>query len=166
MQAMKYSIVTLALMLLFTSLSLAQPKASDDRCQGLNERVAALVNEYRELRHKRRELQQGTRDKDLDDDRGRLHAVLSSLGVELGRRPFTKGNIVVCLGESDAVRRGGQMRQYLEIYNRVLRKAGRKVKERGNREYLIYFWRGWHDFLFFISEGGAIVDHGWWFAYE
>jgi hypothetical protein len=31
---------------------------------------------------------------------------------------------------------------------------------------LIYFWRGWHDFLFFISEEGVIVDHGWWFAYE
>ena len=58
------------------------------------------------------------------------------------------------------------MRQFLEIYHRELRKAGRSVEERSDREYLIYFWRGWHDFIFFISEKGVIVDHGWWFAYE
>jgi hypothetical protein len=27
-------------------------------------------------------------------------------------------------------------------------------------------WRGGHDFMFVINDGGLIVDHGWWFAYE
>ncbi|HEX7517975.1 MAG TPA: hypothetical protein VF345_11905 [Chthoniobacterales bacterium] len=58
------------------------------------------------------------------------------------------------------------MSNYLGIYNRTWRGSTRKVNQRNDRKYLIYFWRGWHDFLFFISEGGIMVDHGWWFAYE
>jgi hypothetical protein len=73
---------------------------------------------------------------------------------------------VGCLGEPDAVKNQKQMGHLLDIYNRESEKAGRKVERKSNREYLIYFWRGWHDFLFFISAGDAIVDHGWWFAYE
>ena len=58
------------------------------------------------------------------------------------------------------------MNKYLGIYNRERRKTARETDQPRARKYLIYFWRGWHDFLFFISEEGAIVDHGWWFAYE
>jgi len=95
-----------------------------------------------------------------------LHEVLTSLGEEFGQRLYTKRKLTRCLGEPNAIKRGKEMNPFLEIYNRELRKAGRVIKEGKDREYLIYFWRGWHDFLFFISEGGRIVDHGWWFAYE
>jgi hypothetical protein len=64
------------------------------------------------------------------------------------------------------VRVGESMKAFLGVYERELKKAGRKVEGKSDREYLIYFWRGWHDFLFFISEDGLIVDYGWWFAYE
>lgn len=108
-----------------------------------------------------------------------MHKVLSSLGAELGHQPYTKRIIVNCLGQPDAIRSHEKMRNFLGIYNRQLKKkekngkeqAGQKSDEQksdeqSDREYLIYFWRGWHDFLFFISEDGAIVDYGWWFAYE
>jgi hypothetical protein len=163
---MKYFIVSLAAILFFAGTSLAQPKDSRDRCTGLNKKVAALIGQYRELREKRRQLAPGNRDRDLDNHGGKLHEVLSSLGVELGHPPYTKENIVTCLGEPDAVRSHKRMSNYLGIYQNELRKAGRKVEERDDREYLIYLWRGWHDFIFFISEDGRIVDHGWWFAYE
>jgi hypothetical protein len=163
---MKYFIVSLTAILLLAGAPLAQSKDSSDGCKGLNKKVAALISQYRELRDKRRQLAQGNHDRDLDDHGGKLHEVLSSLGVELGHPPYTKKNIVTCLGEPDAIRSHKRMRNYLGIYQNELRKAGRKVEERGDREYLIYFWRGWHDFIFFISEDGVIVDHGWWFAYE
>lgn len=57
------------------------------------------------------------------------------------------------------------MSKYLRVYYRG-RESVRENELRRDREYLIYFWRGWHDFLFFITEKGVIVDHGWWFAYE
>ncbi len=163
---MKYLILPVALILFFSSASPAQTNDSDNKCKALNKKTAALVKEYKTLRDRRRKLPQGVFDQDLDRDGGRLSGVLSSLGDELGHRPFTKKIIVGCLGEPDAIRSHRKMGGLLEIYNRELRKAGRKVEERSDREYLIYFWRGWHDFIFFISEDGVIVDHGWWFAYE
>lgn len=163
---MKYLVLPLALILLFSSAPPAQSNNSENKCQKLNEKTQALVKEYKILRDRRRKLPQGTSDPDLDYDGGRLSKVLSSLGDELGHRPYTKEIITGCLGEPDAIRSHHKMRGFLGIYNRELRKAGRKIEERSGREYLIYFWRGWHDFLFFISEDGVIVDHGWWFAYE
>jgi hypothetical protein len=91
-----------------------------------------------------------------------LNRVLSALGVELGRPPNTRTTIVEYLGEPDAILGNRKMTKFLGIYERTQRKSAHKSE----RKYLIYFWRGWHDFLFFISEGGVIVDHGWWFAYE
>jgi hypothetical protein len=163
---MKYLLLALGLILFFSIALPAQSNDAENRCKSLNEKTAALVKEYKTLRDKRRKLPPGTSDKDLDHDGGKLSKVLSALGVELGRRPYTKEIIIGCLGEPDAIRSHQQMGGLLEIYNRELRKAGRKVEVKSEREYLIYFWRGWHDFLFFISEDGIIIDHGWWFAYE
>lgn len=159
-------IISLAVILFFAAASSAQSKDSGGGCKGVSDKILALVNQYKELRNESRRLPPGKYDEDLRGDRGKLHRVLSSLGVALGRPPYTKRNILGCLGEPDAIKTGGQMSNYLVIYNRELRKAGRKIEKKANREYLIYFWRGWHDFIFFISEGGRIVDHGWWFAYE
>jgi hypothetical protein len=165
---MKRFILPLTALLLFTGAAAgaAQSKVSDDGCQRLDEKTAALISQYKELRNRRRQLPEGKRERDLDDDGGKLSRVLSTLGEELGRPPHRKETIHGCLGEPDAVRVGESMKAFLGVYERELKKAGRKVEGKSDREYLIYFWRGWHDFLFFISEDGLIVDYGWWFAYE
>jgi hypothetical protein len=163
---MKHLIASLAAVLFLAGISPAPSKDSDEGCQEQNQRVVDLITRYREMRDKRRRLPEGTYDKDLRDDNGKLHKVLSSLGEELGHPPYTKQIIVGCLGEPDAIKSGQQMRPFLEIYHRELRKAGRKIEEKRDREYLIYHWRGGHDFMFFINDDGTIVDHGWWFAYE
>jgi hypothetical protein len=166
LRAMKHLLLSLAAILLFADASFAQAKDSADKCKGLNKEVMALVNQYKELRERRRRLPPGEHDKDLSDDGGKLSRVLSSLGAELGHPPHTKQTIVGCLGAPDAVKNHKQMIPLLGVYNRELEKAGRRLERKTNRQYLIYFWRGWHDFLFFISEDGLIMDHGWWFAYE
>jgi hypothetical protein len=101
----------------------------------------------------------------LDDAGGRLERTLSALGVELGHPPHTKRTVIGWLGHPDAIKGHREMRRYLGVYYRG-RESARQTELRRDRRYLIYFWRGWHDFLFFISEEGVIVDHGWWFAYE
>ena len=128
--------------------------------------VAELARQYRELRAKRRQLPAGMRLKELDDFGGDLHRILSRLGEELGHPPHTEKTVVKYLAEPDAVRGQREMNKYLEVYYRGRPESARQADERRGRKYLIYFWRGWHDFLFFITEKGAIVDHGWWFAYE
>lgn len=164
---MKYSIAVIAVHMFFAGgASFARPKDSAATCKDLNRKIAALADEYKELRERRRQLPQGTFDNDLSGHGGRLHEVLSALGVELGHPPYTKKIVTACLEEPDAIRRQEQMRNFLGIYHRESRKAGRRAANKSEREYLIYFWRGWHDFVFFIVERGVIIDHGWWFAYE
>jgi len=139
---------------------------SDSQCRGLDKKVVALIDEYKELRERRRRLPEGVYDKDLRDHGGKLHKVLESLGTELGHPPSTRKIIVGCLGAPDAIWNNAQMAPYLGIYERERKKSGSEPAAKRNREYLIYHWRGGHDFLFFINEDGRIVDHGWWFAYE
>jgi hypothetical protein len=155
-----------AILFIAAAVSTARAVDSADVCRGLGANVSALVREYRELRERRRQLPEGKFDQDLQADDGKFHRVLYALGREMGRPPYTKRTVVGCLGHPDAVKNGRQMSRFLDIYRKELRKAGRDDREKPGRVYLIYHWRGGHDFLFFISEGGRIVDHGWWFAYE
>ena len=146
-------------------LFVGEPARANDSTEGrrnLSVKAADLARQYRELRARRRHLAPGVRLNELDDSGGRLERVLSALGVELGHPPNTRTMIVESLGEPDAILGNRKMTKFLGIYERTRRKSAHK----SDRKYLIYFWRGWHDFLFFISEGDVIVDHGWWFAYE
>ncbi len=163
---MKHLIFFLAVILLLAGGTAARSNEADSQCQGLDRKVVVLVNQYKELRERRRHLSDGVYDKDLRDHGGKLHTVLASLGTELGRPPYTKKIIVGCLGDPDAIWNDAKMAHYLGIYERERSKTAPAPKTKRDREYLIYHWRGGHDFLFFISEGGLIVDHGWWFAYE
>ncbi|HYJ06715.1 MAG TPA: hypothetical protein VEX43_16385 [Chthoniobacterales bacterium] len=163
---MKQQTLYVSAILLLAGATAARSNQSDSQCHGLDQRVVGLISQYKELRERRRQLPDGTYDKELRDHGGKLHKILQSLGTELGHPPHTKNIIVGCLGEPDSVRNDVQMARYLEIYERERRRTGRAPRAKRDREYLIYHWRGGHDFMFFINEDGLIVDHGWWFAYE
>ena len=163
---MKSLTLSVSAILLLSGGTAARSNQPEGPCEGLSQKAVALISQYKELRERRRKLPEGMYDKELRDHGGKLHRVLQSLGTELGHPPHTKKIIIGCLGAPDAVENDAQMARFLEIYERELRKAGRPPRPKREREYLIYHWRGGHDFMFFISEGGVIVDHGWWFAYE
>jgi hypothetical protein len=152
--------------ILFLASAQSARSNESNQCQGLDKKIVALIDQYKELRERRRNLPEGTSDKDLRDHGGTLHRVLQSLGTELGHPPYTRKMIVGCLGEPDAVHSHVEMARFLGIYERERRKSGREMRPKRGREYLVYAWRGGHDFMFFVNEGGLIVDHGWWFAYE
>src|SRR5436190_19945198 len=122
---MKRLTVSVSAVLLLAGGLAARSNQSDNHCQGLDKKVILLVNEYKELRERRRHWPDGAYDKDLRDHGGKLHRVLDSLGTELGRAPYTKKTIVACLGEPDAIRKQDQMGRYLGIYERERKKTGR-----------------------------------------
>lgn len=162
---MKRLAAACAIVALWAGGSPARANDSTDPNKHPGGRRASLAREYRELRLKRRHLPPGIRLSELDDAGGRLERTLSDLGAELGHPPHTKRTVIRWLGQPDAILGKPEMNKYLGVYYRG-RESARQVDLRRDRRYLIYFWRGWHDFLFFISEKGVIVDHGWWFAYE
>ena len=163
---MKRSMFSIATILFLANVSPAPLKSSEQQCQELNKNAVELIRQYKELRERRRLLPEGTFDRDISAWGGKLHRVISALGVELGHQPFTRDLIVKCVGEPDQVWTKEQMVIYLDIYHQNLKAAGRQPQEHKDSEYLVYYWRGAHDFMFFISNQGKIVDHGWWFAYE
>lgn len=164
---MKHLVAACAIVAIWAGGSPARASESTEPGKDPGGRVASLAREYRELRLKRRQLPPGTRLKELDDSGGRLEQILSALGDELGHPAHTKRRVIGLLGGPDAILGNREMRKYLGVYYRDRSgESPRKTKLPRDRKYLIYFWRGWHDFLFFISEKGVIVDHGWWFAYE
>lgn len=150
---------------ILTSVISAQSQTGVKRCKDSNDKLSSLSNEYKELRERRKTLSAGQYDADLSASGGKLSEVLFRLGNELGHPPFTKDDTLHCMGTPDAIEVNDKNR-FFDIYKNDLKKKGMTLKAHNNREFLIYHWRGWHDFLFFISEDDVIVDHGWWFAYE
>lgn len=162
---MKSFTLPLAIALLVTCVATGQSQTARDRCTDPSDNLSRLVSDYKILRARRAALAAGVFDRDVSASGGKLEEVMSKLGFELGRPPFKKDDIVACLGDPDAIKTNDN-NPFFDIYKKELEIKGKTLQERSDREFLIYHWRGWHDFLFFISEDGVIVDHGWWFAYE
>ena len=104
--------------------------------------ILELCRVYKELRKKQGHFSGGEWDDDLDSYWGKLHITLGELGTALGHPPYTRADIVRYMGEPDSVRRQDE------------------------EEHLIYFWRGWHDYLYFVCRNGAVQECRWYFAYE
>lgn len=133
---------------------LCMPKAD----KLVNQAVEELINKYKTLR-----VNSSNPEKKQTQT---LKELLTDLGWELGHPPYTKTNIIKLLGNPNKVYDENTMQPYLGIYKRDLEKTGKELKENSTRKYLIYWWRGSHDFMFYIIENEIVIDHGWWFAYE
>ena len=108
----------------------------------VSEEISELLEEYAELRKERGHFDGGEWDEDLDSWGGRLHTAMTRLGETLGHPPHARADVVRLMGEPDAVR------------------------ERDTEEHLIYFWRGWHDYLYFVCRDGVVQEAQWYFAGE
>lgn len=40
------------------------------------------------------------------------------------------------------------------------------IKLNADEEIMVYHWRGWHDWLYFIIKDDMVKNYDWWFAYE
>jgi putative lipoprotein len=104
--------------------------------------VAGLAREYQELRTQKGHWNGGTFNPDLDSPGGRLRVIMGALGETLGQPPFQKNQIVALMGEPDS------------------------IVDKDGAEQLIYLWRNWHDYLYFVCSQGAVVSFSWWYAWE
>jgi hypothetical protein len=105
--------------------------------------VAEPATEYRQLRNEREQSSGEEWIDDLDNFGGRLHVVMTQLGEILGQtRCYSRTDVIQLLGEPDAIR------------------------EEGGKVSLIYFWRGWHDYLYFTCRGDVLLGADWYFALE
>jgi hypothetical protein len=100
---------------------------------------------FRQLRLLKGHFTGGTWNADTDAFNGKRHQVMLALEQLLHDQTVTRAELVALLGEPDAVR---------------------PTPDGAIGEQLIYFWRGWHDYLFFTVSDGQPLRAEWYFAYE
>ena len=98
---------------------------------------------------------------DVDRWMGRKHALMIELGDHLGTGTYTRTQAVDLLGTPDAIAREGDA-----LYNQIQDRGEFERPAGGGYEFLVYHWRGEHDFLYLTVREEAILGAGWWYAGE
>lgn len=133
----------LTLLLLALALSLAGVAPAESETE-------MLAREFRQLRTIRGWFSGGDHFiPEVDSWQGRKHFVMARLGELLGDGRHTAAQAEELLGPPDAVRSQGD-----------------RLMPGPEERYLVYHWRGWHDFLYFACQDGKITRSDWWMAYE
>jgi len=101
----------------------------------------------------------GTWNDDVDRWMGPKHRLMLELGARLGYGEFLKIDIIKLLNPPDHIARKGD-----RLYDQIFSLPGYDYRPPAASEFLIYFWRGRHDFLFFACQGGVISGSDWWYA--
>lgn len=78
-----------------------------------------------------------------------MHWITAELGKRLGKPGTTRTEIIKWMGIPD----------YEGNHIEVLKIADHTT-------IMVYHWRGWHDWLYFILEDDRVQYFDWWMAYE
>jgi hypothetical protein len=98
---------------------------------------------------------------------GKKHALMIELGERLGAGVYSRAQAIDLLGEPDEIAREGEA-----LYGRIRDRGEFEGPAAGGadrlhpHEFLVYHWRGEHDFLYLIAREEAILGAGWWYAGE
>ena len=122
------------------------------------EQVAA---DFRRMRTIRGHFAGGAWNGGADRWMGTKHRLMRELGTRLGRSEFSKPDVIQLLNPPDHIARKGD-----RLYLQIITLTGYDALPDAPYEFLIYYWRGHHDFLFFICLGGKIFGSDWWYEGE
>jgi hypothetical protein len=123
------------------------------------ERIKRLAAEFRSLRRIPGHFTDSTWNKDVDQWMGRKHKVMLELGSHLAHGDYHKRDLSNLLDPPDQISREGD-----RLFPLIASVPGSATSTGGSNEYLVYYWRGVHDFLFFICRGGVITGSGWFYS--
>lgn len=122
--------------------------------------LVSLANEFQALRDIPGQFSGGEWIDEVDAWQGHKHEVMLALGERLADGEYGRAQLTTLLGPADHIVTGGDplfdLIQSLPEYETIAQ----------SDEFLIYEWRGTHDFLFFASQEEQIIASGWWYAGE
>lgn len=95
-----------------------------------------------------------------------LYVAMDELKNELGSGRYSLRRLEHCMGVPDTIIDARRVEQGIKLSDNVLAEAVTKIKENQDIVYHIYFWRSWHDYLYFVTTNNQIVKADWYFAYE
>ncbi|KAI1312299.1 hypothetical protein EDD11_002989 [Mortierella claussenii] len=147
------TVLLLALSVFFLgllSLTSAAPVVSD---------VVALGQTFQELRKVKGHFDGGEYNAAVDGFNGEKHQVMQKLAEAFSKPSVLSVDIVSTMGPSDEIP--------AEILAQLKRSAP-QVSPPTNFSYLLYKWRGYHDYLWFRInlKSNKVQKSEWYFAYE
>jgi hypothetical protein len=123
-------------------------------------KINALAEQYQQLRARQKVLPAGTFDKELSGSGGQLSEVLEQLGKQLGNPEYSQEYIIRLMGNPDEIMKSG------DFQPPSIGQDDRSGIIPKDEVRLVYYWRGRHDYLYFISKAGIIQSAHWYFAGE
>ena len=118
-----------------------------------------IATEFKSLRAVQGHFDGGSWNEYVDEWMGRKHRLMIELASLLGGGEYSQAQVVQLLDPPDLIARQGD-----DLFDQINGLAEFQEPATGSYEFLIYYWRGSHDFLYFVSQGGVIISSGWWYA--
>jgi hypothetical protein len=120
-----------------------------------------LGDEFRALRNVPGQFNGGTWNDEVDQWLGRKHQTMLALEEGLVNGAYGRSQLTALLGPADHIVTGGDAL----LFERIQSLPEYETFATSD-EFLVYEWRGTHDFLFFAIKDDRITASGWWHAGE
>jgi hypothetical protein len=122
--------------------------------------IAQLAEAYRALREIEGHFDGGEPNPVVDQWQGEKHRVMHELGERLRTGEYGRSELVALLGPPDHT-----VTEADPLHTNIASLPDYQTSAAGD-EFLIYEWRGTHDFLFFVVQNEQVENAGWWYAGE
>lgn len=120
-----------------------------------------LNTEYKKIRKVRGHFNGGVWNNEVDQWLGHKHQLMLQFSKYFGRGGHQVSEVIRYMGSPDnIIEPGSPMPQQ---FNRLPQYTGVDLND---SRFLIYQWRGDHDFLFFEIKNEVVIASSWWHAGE
>lgn len=123
--------------------------------------VEEIAAEFRQVRKIKSHFNGGTWNDKVDKWMGRKHRLMIALDNRLTGEQYDRSGVKRLLGPPDEIVRKGD-----NLFKLIARQMGHNISDSSSYEFLVYHWRGRHDFLFFACQDNVIISSDWWYAGE
>ena len=130
--------------------------------------IEEIASEFRKIRKIKGHFDGGEWKDEVDKWMDRKHRLMIELSSLISGGKYKKDDIFKLLDQPDQIVRKGD-----DLFKQIIHQQGRDLLQKGydlstmpSYEFLVYYWRGRHDFLFFTCLDNSIVHSGWWYAGE
>jgi hypothetical protein len=148
----------------FSSLGTAtiySAAAAGNEVTPIAERLRQIAEEFKALRTICGHFDGGTRNDDVDQWMGRKHRLMLQISTLVAESDYSRSEIIQLLNPPDRIVRKGD-----NLYDQIAALRDHSILDFPSEEYLIYYWRGMHDYLYFTCRNRMIVSADWWYAGE